>query len=92
MINVLNIKKVEQKINSLEKKGNIQKAIEVCQAYLIDNPTIAKMHIRLGDLYMAWHLDINQVKQYIDEAPQELEYGANFLFSPNATTDINKFL
>lgn len=73
MINVLNIKKVEQKINSLEKKGNIQKAIEVCQAYLIDNPTIAKMHIRLGDLYMAWHLDINQVKQYIDEAITEYQ-------------------
>ena len=31
------------------------------------------MHVRLGDLYLAWHLDISNSCQYIDEAITEYQ-------------------
>lgn len=55
-------------INKMTKKGNIQKAIEYCQSMLLNDPTNTKLNLRLGDLYMDWHLDVYQAKRYIDEA------------------------
>jgi len=49
-------------------KNIIQKAIENCQSQLLKEPDNTKLRIHLGDLYMDWHLDIYQAKQYIDEA------------------------
>lgn len=60
-------------INKTYQKGDIQKAIELCQIGLQNNPTNADLHVRLGDLYLAWHLDIYNSSQYVDEAITEYQ-------------------
>lgn len=62
-----------KKINNIYKKGDVQKAIELCQIGLQNDPTNADLHIRLGDLYLAWHLDIYTSSQYVDEAITEYQ-------------------
>lgn len=64
----MNTTQVNKKITKLHKSGEIQKAIEYCQSVLTKDPTNADLNVRLGDLYMEWHLDVYQAKQYIDEA------------------------
>lgn len=58
----------EFKINN-----NLQRAIENCQLELAKDPTNAELHVKLGDLYIEWHLDIHQARQYIDEAITEYQ-------------------
>ncbi len=60
-------------INKIYQKGDVQKAIELCQIGLQKDPTNADLHIRLGDLYLAWHLDIYSSSQYVDEAITEYQ-------------------
>lgn len=62
-----------KKINRIYQKGDIQKAIELCQIGLQKDPTNADLHVRLGDLYLAWHLDIHNSYQYVDEAITEYQ-------------------
>lgn len=62
-----------KKINKIYQKGDVQKAIELCQIGLQNDPTNADLHIRLGDLYLAWHLDIYTSSQYVDEAITEYQ-------------------
>lgn len=62
-----------KKINKIYEKGDVQKAIELCQIGLQKDPTNADLHIRLGDLYLAWHLDIYNSFQYVDEAITEYQ-------------------
>lgn len=66
-------KDLEKKINREYKTGNVKSAIELCQVGLQDDPTNADLHVRLGDLYLAWHLDIYNSCQYIDEAITEYQ-------------------
>ena len=61
------------KINKVYQTSGVQKAIEACQAELLNDPTNPQLHVRLGDLYMEWHLDISQAKSYIDEAITEYQ-------------------
>jgi superkiller protein 3 len=61
-------KLLDKKINKEIKTGNVKSAIELCQIGLQKDPTNADLHLRLGDLYVAWHLDIYSSCQYIDEA------------------------
>lgn len=68
-----NVKQLTKKINKEYKVGNVKTAIELCQLGLQDDPTNADLHIRLGDLYLAWHLDIYNSCQYIDEAITEYQ-------------------
>lgn len=68
-----NTKQLEKKINKEYKTGNVKNAIELCQIGLQDDPTNADLHVRLGDLYLAWHLDIYNSRQYIDEAITEYQ-------------------
>lgn len=60
-------------INKIYHKGDVQKAIELCQIGLQNDPTNADLHVRLGDLYLAWHLDIYNSFQYVDEAITEYQ-------------------
>ena len=53
--------------------SGLQRAIENCQIELAKDPTNAELHVRLGDLYIEWHLDIHQARQYIDEAITEYQ-------------------
>jgi len=46
---------------------------------LLKNPVDNNLHIRLGDLYLDWHLDIYDSKQYIDEAITEYQKAAEVL-------------
>jgi len=62
-----------KKINKTYNKGDVKKAIELCQIGLQNDPTNADLHIRLGDLYLAWHLDIYTSTQYVDEAITEYQ-------------------
>lgn len=68
-----NTKQLEKKINKEYKTGNVKNAIELCQIGLQEDPTNADLHVRLGDLYLAWHLDIYNSCQYIDEAITEYQ-------------------
>ncbi len=62
-----------KQINKIYQKGDVQKAIELCQIGLQKDPTDADLHVRLGDLYLAWHLDIYTSTQYVDEAITEYQ-------------------
>jgi len=53
--------------------GNVQNEIELCQIGLQKDPSNADLHVRLGDLYLAWHLDIYNSFQYVDEAITEYQ-------------------
>lgn len=66
-------KLLEKKINKAFRVGNVKSAIELCQIGLQNDPTNADLHIRLGDLFLAWHLDIYNSCQYIDEAITEYQ-------------------
>ena len=66
-------KTLNDKINKFHKAGNIQKAIETCQFALLNDATNADLHVKLGDLYLEWHLDIYQARQYVDEAITEYQ-------------------
>lgn len=66
-------KKITKEIDKFQKSGNIQKAIETCQGAISQDENNAELHIKLGDLYMEWHLDIHQIKQYVDEAITEYQ-------------------
>lgn len=64
---------VRRKIEKMQRDGQFKKAIEFCQSALQSDPTNADLHISLGDLYLDWHLDIFQAKQYINEAITEYQ-------------------
>ena len=59
------IKNINREINKLKKKGEIQKAIEFCQTILMKEPNRSDLHVRLGDLYMDWHLDVYQDRKSV---------------------------
>lgn len=53
------------------KKNKMYDQIERCKLDLQKDHSNPSLHIRLGDLYMKWHLDIFNACQYIDEAITE---------------------
>lgn len=63
----------EDTINNEQNNNKVKKAIERCQLDLQKDPNNAKLHIRLGDLYLKWHLDVFTSCQYIDEAITEYQ-------------------
>ena len=67
------IREIRAQIDKMHKGGQLKKAVELCQSALKVDPTNPELHIRLGDLYLEWHLDIHQPKQYIDEAITEYQ-------------------
>lgn len=54
-------------------KNKMFNQIERCRMDLQKDPTNPTLHLRLGDLYMKWHLDIFNACQYIDEAITEYQ-------------------
>ena len=55
------------------KKNKMYDQIERCRMDLQKDPSNPSLHIRLGDLYLKWHLDIYNACQYIDEAITEYQ-------------------
>ena len=54
-------------------KNKMFDKIERCKLDLQKDPTNPKLHLRLADLYMQWHLDIFNAGQYIDDAITEYQ-------------------
>ncbi len=76
-------KNIDNEITRVYKTNGIQRAIETCQSELLNDPTNPQLHVRLGDLYLEWHLDISQAKSYIDEAITEYQRALeSYLDSP----------
>ena len=73
MSETVTVENLKNKIEKMQRGGNISKAIEMCQSALQYDPTNAELHIRLGDLYLENHLDIYQPKQFLDEAILEYQ-------------------
>ena len=69
------MKKLVDQENKLERnrKSKMYNQIERCRLDLQKDPSNPNLHIRLGDLYMKWHLDIYNACQYIDEAITEYQ-------------------
>ena len=55
------------------KKNKMYDQIERCRLDLQKDPSNPALHVRLGDLYLKWHLDIYNACQYIDEAITEYQ-------------------
>ena len=55
------------------KKNKMFDQIERCRMDLQKDPSNPSLHVRLGDLYLKWHLDIYNACQYIDEAITEYQ-------------------
>ncbi len=70
---MIDTKDLTKKIQKESNSGNVKTAIELCQLGLQKEPTNADLHLRLGDLYLKWHLDIFNSHQYIDEAITEYQ-------------------
>lgn len=67
------LENLDRQLNGKNKKSKVQQEIEQCQLKLQSDPTNADLHIKLGDLYLEWHLDISNTYQYIDEAVTEYQ-------------------
>lgn len=86
-----NTKQLTKKINKEYKTGNVKTAIELCQLGLQEDPTNADLHVRLGDLYLDWHLDIYNSCQYIDESITEYQRALeSYIDSPEIYFKIGK--
>lgn len=59
--------------NENKIKNKMFDKIEKCRLELQKQPTNPELHVRLGDLYLQWHLDIFNAGQYIDEAITEYQ-------------------
>ena len=67
-------KLIEENKNSKTKtKNKMYDQIERCRLDLQKDPSNPALHLRLGDLYLKWHLDIHNACQYIDEAITEYQ-------------------
>lgn len=66
-------KLADDNIKKMNTKSKMFDQIERCRLDLQKDPTNPQLHVRLGDLYMKWHLDIFNACQYIDEAITEYQ-------------------
>jgi len=67
-----NLMENENKLSG-KKKNKMFDKIERCRLDLQKDPTNPSLHVRMGDLYLQWHLDIFNAGQYIDEAITEYQ-------------------
>ena len=51
-----------------KSRSKMYDQIERCRLDLQKDPSNPELHVRLGDLYVKWHLDIYNACKYIDEA------------------------
>lgn len=71
--------------NNTKKENKVKNKmfdkIERCRLDLQKDPTNPELHVRLGDLYVQWHLDIFNAGQYIDEAITEYQLAMESLIN-----------
>ena len=63
----------ENETKIIKTKNKMFDKIERCKLDLKKDPTNPQLHVRMGDLYLQWHLDIFNAGQYIDEAITEYQ-------------------
>ena len=66
-------KLIEEENTAKRTNSRMYDQIERCRLDLQKDPTNPALHVRLGDLYMKWHLDIFNACQYLDEAITEYQ-------------------
>ena len=76
-------KALESKIISLQKSMKLEDAINVCKTAIESDPTNARWHIFLGDIYVQKHRDIFNIRQYIDEAITEYQRALESNINPS---------
>ena len=73
------------------KPSKVFREIEKIRLSLTQEPNNAKLHVRLGDLYVQWHLDITNSFQYIDEAITEYQIALeSYMDSPELFYKLGK--
>ncbi len=81
------MKKLVENSMTIDKKTKRNKMfdqIERCRLDLQKDPSNPDLHLRLGDLYMKWHLDIYNACQYIDEAITEYQLALESLINSHS--------
>ena len=84
---------LENEIQNINKtrSSKVFREIEKIRLSLTKDPNNAKLHVRLGDLYVEWHLDISNTFQYIDEAITEYQIALeSFMDSPELFYKLGK--
>ena len=66
-------KTAEQEQDTSKVKNKMFAQIERCKLDLQKDPTNPALHVRMGDLYLKWHLDIYNSGQFIDDAITEYQ-------------------
>jgi len=66
-------KSIEEEKVSKRIKNKMHAQLERCKMDLQKDPSNPALHVRMGDLYLKWHLDIYNSGQYIDEAITEYQ-------------------
>ena len=72
-------KTAEDDLQYTKQKNKMFAQLERCKLDLQKDPTNPDLHVRLGDLYLKWHLDIYNAGQYIDEAITEYQFAMESL-------------
>ena len=67
-------KTMETDINETKHKNKMHAQLERCKLDIQKDPTNPALHVRMGDLYLKWHLDIYNAGQYIDDAITEYQF------------------
>ena len=73
MKNLIENEEKNIRITNNKMYSKMYNQIERCRLDLQRDPFNPKLHVRLGDLYLKWHLDIYNACQYIDEAITEYQ-------------------
>ena len=66
-------KTIEEEKENIGTRNKMHAQIERCKMDLQKDPSNPALHVRMGDLYLKWHLDIYNSGQYIDEAITEYQ-------------------
>ena len=66
-------KSIEEEKENKQVKNKMYVQLERCKKDLQKDPSNPALHVRMGDLYIKWHLDIYNSGQYIDEAITEYQ-------------------
>ncbi len=78
-------KLIDIETKEAKKTNKMFDQIERCKLDLQKDPSNPKLHVRLGDLYLKWHLDIFNAGQYIDEAITEYQLALESLIDSYET-------
>lgn len=74
----------DTEFTEVKTKNKMFNQIESCRKDLKNDPTNPQLHVKMGDLYLKWHLDIFNSGQYIDDAITEYQLAMESLLDSHA--------